>query len=159
VNSKTFSIKVSEYSLPANISIYLRDKILHSETLMSKSGDQYGFEISPDTITKGDYRFELVTRPGKPVSATLDASADEIRFLPNPFREELTIALGAGAVTQTGTTVARLIDMQGRVFKVVTTGPNTKLLHFGNTGNLVSGAYIVEIKNDKISISKQVIKQ
>jgi hypothetical protein len=159
VADASFRIKVSSYEMPSNMQIYLRDKLMGTETLLSKVDDGYSFAITTDEATKGDKRFELAFRLAKTV-ATLDplnASA-EIKISPNPFKDEISIHLAPGAVSINSATKIRMLSVDGRVVKTATAAPGSSLIKI-NARDLANGIYFVEVSNDKVKTGKQLIKQ
>jgi hypothetical protein len=57
--ANTYSISLSEISNLPNTQVVLRDKLLKTENILSQVGDSYSFDITADTATKGDNRFEI----------------------------------------------------------------------------------------------------
>jgi hypothetical protein len=158
VQDPTFRIKVSAYDMPSNMRVYLRDKMLNTETLLSKVEDGYAFALTSEAASKGDNRFELAMRFA-PITVTPDQSAsNDVKFMPNPFTEELSIHLGASAISATSVTHVRLMSMNGRVIKTADAAPNTSLIKM-RAPELGQGVYLVEVINDNVRTIKQVIKQ
>jgi hypothetical protein len=58
-SANTYSISLSELTDLPNTQVVLRDKLLKTETILSQIGDSYSFDITADTATKGDNRFEI----------------------------------------------------------------------------------------------------
>ncbi|MFA6609119.1 MAG: T9SS type A sorting domain-containing protein, partial [Candidatus Paceibacterota bacterium] len=158
VTGNSFWIRVAQYELPVNMRVYLRDKLLKTEKLLSGTGDEYAFSITTDTATRGDNRFELAVKISQQSIPAPDVSSDAFKVLPNPFKDLLVISLGSNMVSAAGNTHVRVVDLLGRVIKTVTAGPNTSLIKL-DTHALASGIYVVEVANDKNQITKQVIKQ
>jgi sRNA-binding protein len=65
--------------------------------------------------------------------------------------------LGRDAVSTTGTTKLRLMNIEGRVVKTAVAAPGTSVIKV-KTGNLATGAYVVEVFNDAGRIVRQAIK-
>jgi uncharacterized membrane protein len=159
VQDATFRIKVSAYDMPANVRVFLRDKLLNTETPLEKVNDGYAFAITAEEASKGNNRFELAVNFTKQVVMPIvDAPQDNIRFMPNPFKDELIIQLGRSAVSATSTTKVRLVNMQGRVVKTATEAPGISTIRV-KAADLASGVYFVEVINDAGRITKQVIKE
>ena len=57
--TNTYSIRLSEQTDLPNIQVLLKDKLLNKETILSKVGDSYTFDITADTTSQGDNRFEI----------------------------------------------------------------------------------------------------
>jgi hypothetical protein len=156
VEDPTFRFRLSAYDLPSDMRVVLRDKLLKTETPLSAVNDSYAFAITSDSLTKGDNRFELAIGFKKVVLPAEEVSA-EVKIAPNPFREELRIQLGARA-RSAQTTHVRLLDMNGRVVRTVDGAPNAVSIRM-QTADLAAGVYFVEVFNDGIRVTKQVIKQ
>ncbi len=54
-----YNISLSELTGLPNTQVVLRDKLLKTETVLSNVGDSYSFDITADTATKGENRFEI----------------------------------------------------------------------------------------------------
>ena len=156
VEDQTFRFRIAAYDLPSNMRVVLRDKLLKTETVLSAVNDSYAFAITSDSLTKGDNRFELGIG-FKRTNAPVDDVSAEVKIVPNPFREELRIQLGSNARSGQATHV-RLLDMNGRVVRTVDGAPNASLIRM-HTADLATGVYFVEVFNDGMRVTKQVIKQ
>jgi hypothetical protein len=69
-----YTISLSELTDMPNMQLILRDKLLQKEILLTNIGDGYSFDITSDTITKGDNRFELVMRANSTTVLPVDLS-------------------------------------------------------------------------------------
>ena len=58
-NTTNYTISLSELIDLPNTQVVLKDKLLKTETVLSKVGDGYSFDITADTASKGDNRFEI----------------------------------------------------------------------------------------------------
>jgi hypothetical protein len=158
VQDATFRIKVAAYAMPSNVRVYLVDKLQGTETLLEKINDSYVFALTSDEASKGDHRFEVAISTAKIAAPNMEAAAAKgIRIVPNPFKDELIILLGRDAVSTTGTTKLRLMNIEGRVVKTAVAAPGTSVIKV-KTGSLATGAYFVEVFNDAGRIVRQVIK-
>lgn len=155
-----FMIKVSAYNMPSDVRVYLRDKLMGTETLLGKVEDGYAFSLTSDDATKGDHRFELALRfAAVTIPITPDASVSgDVKFSPNPFKDELSIHLGAAAVSATGIIRVRLMSMNGTVIKTADAAPGTSIIKM-RTPDLAPGVYLVEVTHGGVRTIKQVIKQ
>jgi len=157
VKDPSFRFRVSAYKMPANIQVYLLDKLLNTETLLSAVNDTYDFAISSDSMSKGDKRFELAIRFRKEAPVPVDDVSAGVKITPNPFRNELVVQLGAEA-RSSGITQVRLISMSGTVVKTTKAAANASMIRM-NTADLAAGVYFAEVTNDKVRTIKQVIRQ
>jgi hypothetical protein len=57
-----YKISLSEFADMPSLKLVLKDKLLQKETILTNIGDGYSFDITADTATKGDNRFELALR-------------------------------------------------------------------------------------------------
>ena len=55
----TYSISLSAFKDLPTTQLLLRDKLLNKEIPLTKVGDSYTFDITSDTLTKGNNRFEI----------------------------------------------------------------------------------------------------
>ncbi|WP_237722146.1 cadherin-like beta sandwich domain-containing protein [Sediminibacterium roseum] len=154
----SFRIKVVAYDMPSNVRLFLRDKLLNTETPLEKVNDGYSFAITAEEASKGNNRFELAVNFAKQVTAPVTDVQDNIRFMPNPFKDELIIQLGRSAVSATSTTKVRLVNMLGRVVKTATGAPGIATIRI-QAPDLAAGSYFVEVINDAGRTTKQVIKE
>jgi hypothetical protein len=78
--------------------------------------------------------------------------------MPNPFKDELIIRLGANMVSATSTTHVKVMTMEGRTVKSMTAGTGTSVIRM-NTADMSAGMYVVEVSNDKNTVTRKAIKQ
>lgn len=57
--NRTYTISVAEFRDMPTSQLLLRDKLLNKVTPLTQIGDRYTFNITTDTLTKGNNRFEL----------------------------------------------------------------------------------------------------
>lgn len=57
-----YKISLTEFADMPSLQLVLKDKLLKKETILTNIGDGYSFDITGDTATKGDNRFELALR-------------------------------------------------------------------------------------------------
>lgn len=57
-----YKISLAEFADMPNLKLVLKNKLLRKETVLTTNGDGYSFDITADTATKGNNRFELVLR-------------------------------------------------------------------------------------------------
>lgn len=65
-----FTISLAGLSDMSTAQLVLRDKLLQKETSLLNEGDSYSFDITTDTLTKGNNRFELVLFSNKVLPIT-----------------------------------------------------------------------------------------
>lgn len=69
-----YKISISEFTDMPSMQLVLKDKLLKKETILTNIGDGYSFDITADTATKGDNRFELVMRANSTTVLPVDLS-------------------------------------------------------------------------------------
>lgn len=138
----------------------LRDKLLHTETQLKAINDSYVFNITADTSTKGDDRFELVFNSAAPKAniTTTENSVVNVQVSPNPVRDVLTINLGKDAVSPTAVTNVRVMSLDGKILQVhqAAIGVNSIKLALGNYSR---GVLMIEVQNDKTNSIHKVVKE
>lgn len=152
-----YTFKITNNSLPENSTIILKDKLLHTETLLGKDFSGYTFSITNDTATKGNNRFELVIL-GKTsltnIAADQAVATTKISMSPNPFKNVLTVYLGINIPA----TTIRVMNVLGQMVQSKTVAAGTITTQLSLAKEAV-GTYIVEVINEKNTVSQQVVKQ
>lgn len=146
-----FSLRIANVKVPASSTLMLHDKYLDKWMPLEKDSI-YQFNTIDDTLSKGDKRFELATRP-----------PDTDRFLANknlvmktyPVPAKHTIVVKY-ASTETANTTIRIVDLSGHLIKTVPLGMQKQGQVIVPVANLQSGIYIVEI-NCGNDVSRQKI--
>jgi hypothetical protein len=57
--NRSYTISVAEFRDLSTTQLFLRDKLLNKLTPLTQLGDSYTFDITTDTLTKGNNRFEI----------------------------------------------------------------------------------------------------
>ena len=152
-----YSIAIENNSLPSGTNVYLKDKLLNSQTEL-KAGANYSFTITADTATQGEKRFELIfTKPATSLTAieTQLASGLQMKVLGNIVSGNvLSIQVNGLKVEETG--ILSVIDMNGRLIatKSVTNGLNTI-----NISNASKGMQLIQLSNSKNQLTQKFIKE
>ncbi len=95
-----------------------------------------------------------ITQPANLKANIFDA---DVIIMPNPFFSDLNVQLNAVAISTTSTTTVRLLGLNGREFKSVTVARGVNRIQLYGA-ELLSGVYLLEIKNDKFQQTKLVYK-
>ena len=133
------------------INALLRDKLLHTVTPLMNGITTYDFNISTDSSTQGNNRFEIVLNAKMNTNITSDNSS-KISVYPNPVTDYIIVQLPTGTSTYT----ISITDMSGRKVQDVN----------GASGSMVkipvkqysNGYYIVSINDGTNIITKEVFK-
>lgn len=114
---QTYTIKASEYSLPANMELYLRDKFLGTETKLV-DGTEYTFNVTANTASQGNDRFELVQK-AVPTLIVLPAATFSIKLSPNPAVDVVKVSFSNAE--QAATTIS-ITNAEGKSVKRIDAG-------------------------------------
>jgi hypothetical protein len=163
--AKKYRFVLGEFNMVLGTRIYLLDKYTNNKQEIT-SGFEYWFDVTSDTATQGDNRFELVME-GKPTKVTTPTSVAnassnqsneevngfEVVIAPNP-------AASAAKLKYKGATAKELhisiINMLGAVvasFDTTATEINLPVQ------NLQTGMYMVEVSNGKETVVEKLIKE
>lgn len=153
---KTYTLRVDEADMPAGTKLMLTDKYLN-KTVELKAGGSYVFDVTSDTLTQGNNRFELNT-VGKPtgiVKMNVPQGSLEVKLIPNPANEK--VILQYNTTVQDVITV-QITDMSGKVVysernRAQATGDISISLN-----GFAPGVYIVEAKCGLSAVKQKLIK-
>ncbi len=163
--AKKYRFVLGEFNMVLGTRIYLLDKYTNTKQEIT-SGFEYWFDVTSDTATQGDNRFELVmegkptkvTTPTSVANASSNQSNEEVKgfeviIAPNP-------AASAAKLKYKGATAKELhisiINMLGAVvasFDTTATEINLPVQ------NLQTGMYMVEVSNGKETVVEKLIKE
>ncbi len=126
----------------AAVSIYLRDKYLNTVTTINEN-KLINFSISDDSLSKGDFRFEVIFKNAASGSNELANAFSNIKVkvFPNPATDELNISLNN---IQFKNTNVNIYSATGQEVLRSNMPENTAQL---NIANLSNGVYFVNITN------------
>ncbi|MBS1773984.1 MAG: T9SS type A sorting domain-containing protein [Bacteroidetes bacterium] len=150
---KSFKIIAADFNMPAGTKLFLQDKYLSKTEEITGSGYEYWFEVTSDTATWGNNRFELNTQ-GKPtgISAANNNSKLRVKLVPNPATDKLTVytegAEGNIRIAITNMTGVKVVEQSSTASVITVT-----------LTNVADGIYIVTIENDNETITQTLIKQ
>jgi hypothetical protein len=139
---QTYTIKASEYSLPADVELYLRDKFLGTETKLTE-GAAYTFSVTANAASQGNERFELVQKM-VPALPTLTAASFSIKLSPNPTTDMVKVAFSN--VEYAATTIT-ITNAEGKSVKRIDAG-NVQAGQLSiPVKGLAKGTYYVTLSN------------
>jgi len=117
----TFTIQVSDYSFPANKTVYLHDKYLNAYVQLN-NGTSYPFIVNTDTASQGPNRLELVfPDAGNTGIGDLTGAVQGITIAPDPASNNISINYSEG---YTGTKTISVVNIIGQVVKQLSTSAN-----------------------------------
>ena len=149
--SQEFIIKAESIAVPGNGKVYLHDKLLQQYVLLQQ-GSEYKFNITGDSATQGDKRFELTM---KPAAETLAGTPLEVSMMPNPATDEVKISFNSGTNENVS---LRVLDLSG----VCVFNDNLGQVKNGSVAipleNLAAGIYMVELTSGNQKVIKKLMK-
>jgi len=149
-----YVIKTGDYDIPIGAKLYLHDKYLNKTEEMMP-GFEYWFDVTSDTLSQGDKRFEI-NMVGKPTNtvANINEARPQMQLIPNPAYNEVKVSFDKVE----GTSIIRLMSMTGQVVF-------TSMIE-GNTGsviiplhNIPAGIYIAELQSRNARFTQKLIKE
>ncbi|OIR03402.1 hypothetical protein GALL_144730 [mine drainage metagenome] len=149
-----FTIKVSQLRLPPNTSVYLHDKFLN-QLLKVDNNFNYEFEVTNDTASQGNDRFEIIIKKDFIQNFIVDNSNQTINIAPNPARDFIQITVPKEYNSFAN---IRIINSNGEVKKT------EKLILQNNrvripVAELFKGIYFVEINDGGHCTVQKFIKE
>jgi hypothetical protein len=150
---QTYTIKATDYSLPANVELYLKDKFLGTETKLEE-GTEYTFSITSNTASQGNDRFELVQKQA-PTLTTL-VSMFSIKLSPNPAIEKVQVNFSNEEQLPTTIVVTNIL---GQTVKTINAGNVLSAQVNVDVRKFAKGDYFITINNGKASRTEKLIVQ
>ncbi|HQE12428.1 MAG TPA: T9SS type A sorting domain-containing protein, partial [Flavipsychrobacter sp.] len=150
---KAFTISVEDLNISNGGSVYLFDKYLNTNTLLSQN-TTYNFTVSNDPNSKGD-RFELNATAG--TTSIQDANGDiHTSLYPNPAKDEINYSFKAVRAEKT---TLQIVSITGQQMYAQDLG----LVKEGNItislDKIPSGLYYANIKYGNQTITRKFVKQ
>ncbi len=150
--TQKFTIKAENMVLPEGAQLFLHDKLTATYTALVQ-GTEYSFNITKDTATQGNNRFELTT--ALPASTSDVAINTHTTISPNPATNYITIAF------QNAEATAKQINIMNALGTTVTSktvnaqqGEKVTM----DISHLPSGIYLVETIAGNDKITQKLIK-
>lgn len=149
-----YVIKVGDwYDIPAGAKLVLHDKYLN-KTEELKPGAAYWFNVTTDSLSQGDKRFEInmVGAPTTGIEQT--ARKAQMQLVPNPAHEQVKVSFDRIE----GTATVTMTSITGQV--IYHQSVNTQ------TGSVIiplqqvpAGMYIIELQSDNARFTEKLIKE
>lgn len=147
-----FRLRVAKTNLPASNTLQIHDKLLNQWMEIEKDSCYY-FEITADTASFGDHRFEITSR--KPEIESLSTESKLIASIsPIPATEKINIQYRS---TEPGLSCIRILDFSGNVQKKIPLGIQKEGKVQVSIHNLSAGIYFIQvISGDQNTICKMI---
>jgi hypothetical protein len=149
-----FSLRIGKASLPDGNALQLHDRLLNRwMKLMPDSS--YEFEVSSDTLTSGDKRFELAPPPATTGDSTIYFKVF-VRTYPQPAKQNAIVKFIA---PRTGNTVLRIYGPTGIALFEKQLGFQQAGVVPGDLTHYPAGIYLAEIRcGDHAGLQKIIIQ-
>jgi hypothetical protein len=138
---QTYTIKASEYSLPANVELYLKDKFLGTETRIEE-GTEYNFSVTADPATQGNNRFELMQKQIMVLQPLTTKFA--IKLSPNPAADMIKVNFSNEEKASTTITIT---NAEGKTVRTIDAGNVQDGQLSISIKALAKGSYFVTLNN------------
>lgn len=152
----SYKLKTESFNMPAGTSLFLHDKYLDTTILLSPA-TEYLFDITSDSLTQGDNRFELATA-GKPFNgiSTIPESKQKVKLVPNPATNNVSVYyehFGSGNINVSVTNILGV-----KVAQVTALSRQNGQIQIP-LGHIANGVYTVTVQNDKQVSVHNLIKE
>jgi len=151
VPKNTYTLTVSQYSLPANKTVYLYDKYTSTYTLLG-SGISYPFTVNADTGSQGQYRMELVFNTGNTGVGNISNSVSGVVITPNPATSNIAVSFDNAYA---GVKDINVVNVIGQVVKTVTTSAQSVVIPIAD---LPGGVYLIKTSANNKNVTRRFIK-
>lgn len=150
----SYVIKVGMFDIPAGTKLYLHDKYLNKKEELT-AGFEYWFEVTSDSLSQGNARFEI-NMVGEPTNSitTINSSKPTLKLIPNPALDEVRIAF----TTLDAKAKLQITNVAGQIIYTsqINSGENNVIVPLQN---IPAGMYIVELKGGNITLREKLIKR
>jgi hypothetical protein len=155
-SNTSFVIQVNELpTINTNHDFYLRDKWLNTTTLL-QAGMGIPFETTTDTASKGNNRFEIVTKLNRPLLPAMQATMI-ILVSPNPARDYIHI--NYSSLNNQEPSSIRIVDMNGKLVKSMELGRVSAGQQNIGIAQWSNGVYTVQLLNGENRQVQSILKQ
>ncbi|MCB0697457.1 MAG: zinc-dependent metalloprotease, partial [Chitinophagaceae bacterium] len=148
-----YVIRTGMYDIPAGTKLFLHDKYLNTKQEL-KTGFEYWFDITSDSLSQGNQRFEI-NMVGEPSTLTeVDKVVPEMQLIPNPAHKEVKVAFKA----LEGSAAIRMLGITGQTvfYKPLQEGTGSTTV---DLQQLPAGIYMVELKGDNANFTQKLVKE
>jgi len=152
VPKTTYTLQVSDYSLPANKTVYLHDKYTNSYVLLN-NGTSYPFTVNSDLNSQGQNRIELLFNDVNNNTGVASVNTQSnVRIVPNPATNNINLSYNSSF---TGVKQISIINALGQVVKTLATGEQNVNV---SVSDLPGGIYIVKTTTGNSIFTERFIK-
>jgi len=149
----TFTIRIAKAMFPSSNKLMLHDRYL-DKWMHLETDSSYSFNISTDSMSKGDKRFEI-TGPKKVVGPVLSASTILMHLSPVPAKDKIIVQFNCG---EAGNTHIRILNLSGMPVKSLSFGMQKDGQVTIPVGELNRGIYLLELNCGKLRSTRKLIK-
>lgn len=137
----TYTLHVADFGIDSNIQVSLHDKLLNTYIRLADATD-YSFQVTADTATQGENRFELVNQK-VPAILTV-ATTFDFKLSPNPASDMVKVNFTNKEEVPTTITI---INVEGKTVKIVDAGK----VKYGQISislhGLAKGSYYISLQS------------
>lgn len=149
---KSFSLTVTENTIPAGFQAVLVDHLLKTSTVLTK-GSSYDFTIDANPASQGDARFEIQLKTAGTLTTVSNELDSKIQVWPNPSRGQFNISNPSAK----GKTSFEISSINGQIIHQQEVNSNgTTTVH---TKDWAKGVYILKVSNNGEQATKKLIIQ
>lgn len=151
---KSLTIKIASLNLPAGTTAYLKDKLLQKKEALVDAYS-YQFNVTADTATQGNNRFELLFKQA-PLAMATAATGFTLSLSPNPAKGMVTVNYSNLTI---GATTISIADATGRKIKSINLGEVLNGIKTIDVSELSGGTYFVQISKGKDARTEKLVIQ
>ncbi len=151
VPDTTFTLQVTDYTLPNSKTVFLHDKYTGTYTQLT-NGFSYPFSITNDTASQGQNRMELVFNDVGTGVGNLSTHASGMTIVPNPATNNINLSYNNAYA---GNKNISIINLIGQVVKQIATVENNISIL---VDNLTPGIYVIKTVVNGNSITERFVK-
>ncbi len=148
-----YSIQIPACKLSTENTLQLHDKYMNKWLALEKDSS-YSFLVTDDTLTSGNNRFEISSRP-EPIDSMIYSRKIMMRVGPVPAINEIMIHY---AIAENGNTSIRILDQYGNIKRSLLVDAKKSGEISLPINNLLPGLYFVEMISGKYVASQKFIK-
>lgn len=152
---KKYVIGVVNYDMAAGSGLILNDKYLHTSVPLS-AGVQYSFEVTGDTLSQGEKRFELGMTVAPNNIKRINTASLKVTCVPNPANNNVNIGVTAD---KSEPTIISLYSLTGQLIyrhKAGNVKSSNIKLPLTQVG---AGMYIISVQHGSENVTSRIIKQ
>ncbi|MCB0695869.1 MAG: T9SS type A sorting domain-containing protein [Chitinophagaceae bacterium] len=149
-----YVIRSGDFDIPAGTKLYLHDKYLNKKEEI-KAGFEYWFDVTTDTLTQGNERFEI-NMVGKPTSIAAEKiiTNAKMQLVPNPAQNDVKVSFA----NIEGTSYLRVVSITGQIVYAETIQQSNGSVIIP-LNNVPAGVYVVMIQGEKERLTEKLIKE